>query len=191
MDSSDFSKTLKRVYFLELLPAIVLIGIVYLLKNYTKLLTAIPVAGNFVSALVLILSIVVGIAFPVFYRSYFVYKIRDQKRITTETFINFEKVLIFAALTTPYFLFISLLINMKQTANLFITMLLIYAVYYYFPSEKKMRFEMKIFRIKPLKNEEAWYVRIFWNGFLKHFNGVGIPTQKWAGSLPSKRWNMS
>lgn len=154
MDSSDFSKTLKRIYFLELLPAIVLIGIVYLLKNYTKLLTAVPIAGHFVSALVLILSIVVGIALPVFYRSYFVYKIRDQKRITTETFINFEKVLILAALTTPYFLFISLLINMKQTANLVITMLFIYAVYYYFPSKKKMRFEMKIFRIKPLKNEE-------------------------------------
>jgi len=154
MDSSDISKILKRIYFLELLPGIVLIGIVYLLKYYTKLLTTVPIAGHFVSALVLILSIVVGIALPVFYRSYFVYKIRDQKRITMKTFINFEKVLIFAALTTPYFLFISLLINMKQTANLVITMLVIYAVYYYFPSKKKMQFEMKIFRIKPLKNEE-------------------------------------
>lgn len=154
MNSSDISKTLKRIYFLELLPAIGMIGIVYLLKYYTKLLTAVPIAGNFVSTTVLILSIVVGIASPIFYRSYFVYKIRDQKRITTETFINFEKILILAALTTPYFLFISLLINMKQTSIVIITMLSIYAGYYYFPSEKRMRFEMKIFRIKPLKNEE-------------------------------------
>ena len=154
MDSFDISRTLKRIYFLELLPSVLLIGMIYLLKYHFKLLTTIYIPGYFVSALVLFLTIVIGIALPIFYRSYFVYKIRNQKQISTETFIRFEKVLLIAALVTPYFLFISLLINMKETANLVITMLALYAVYYYFPSEKKVRFEMKIFRIKPLQKGE-------------------------------------
>ncbi len=101
-----------------------------------------------VSLIVISLAGIFGIALPIFYRSYFVYKIRDKKQIQPDAFIRFERVLLSTALLTPYFLIVSLLINMTEPANLLIALFALYAAYYYYPSGKKVRFEMKIFRIK-------------------------------------------
>ncbi len=154
MDPIKTSKILKKTYFRQLFSSVILVGIAYLIKYHFKLSNSEQIPTKTVSVVVISLAGIFGIALPIFYRSYFVYKIRDQKQILPDTFIRFERVLLSTALLTPYFLVVSLLINMTEAANPLIALFAIYAAYYYYPSGKKVRFEMKIFRIKPDKKEE-------------------------------------
>ena len=154
MDAQKISKILQRTYFWQLAPVVVLVGLAYLLKQYFHLTDGVPPAGKPVNIITASLAGIVGIALPIFYRSYFVHKIRDQKKISTETFIRFEKTVVNLALLTPYFLVVSLLLNMAENTNIIVTLLTLYTAYYYFPSARKMQFEMKIFRIKPTQKSE-------------------------------------
>lgn len=154
MDPVKTSKILKRTYFRQLFSSIVLVGMAYLLKYHFKLSSSTQLPTKTVSMVVIALAGIFGIALPVFYRSYFVYKIRDQKQIQPDAFIRFERVLLSTALLTPYFLVVSLLINMSESANILIALFALYAAYYYYPSAKKVWFEMKIFRIKPNTEKE-------------------------------------
>lgn len=149
MDTIKTSKILKKTYFLQLLSSVVLVGIAYFLKYHFELSKGGQIPTKTVSLVVISLAGIFGIALPVFYRSYFVYKIRNQKQIDPDAFIRFERILLTTALLTPYFLVVSLLINMAESANILIAIFSLYAAYYYYPSTKKVRFEMKIFRIKP------------------------------------------
>ena len=148
MNAPEISKQLKRFYFIQLIPAIILIGLLYFFGNQFKWQGNLPAQGNLISDILIALAAVIGIALPMFFRSFFVYKIRDKKVISEEIFIRFEKILMTFSLITPYFLVFSLAFDMKSKANIFITILALYAAYYYYPSVRKIKFEMKVFRIK-------------------------------------------
>ena len=155
MNAKEISKQLKKLYFIQLLPAIILIGLLYFFGSQFKWQGNMPATGNLINDILIALAAIVGIAFPVFFRSYFVYKIRDKKVISEEIFIRFEKIIITFSLITPYFLVFSLAFDMKSQVNICITILALYAAYYYYPSVRKMKFEMKVFRInKPSEKEE-------------------------------------
>ncbi len=149
MNLKETAKNLQRIYYWQLVPAAILLIMAYALTFIFHLADQNLSAGKTVTIIVTVLSGVIGIALPVFYRSYFVYKIKDQKKIAEDTFLNYERTQITLALLTPYFLIIAVLMTMNQTALILITLFSIYVLYYYFPSEKKVLFEMKIFRIKP------------------------------------------
>ncbi len=149
MNLKDTAKTLQRIYYWQLIPAAILLVMAYALTFIFHLADQNLSASKTVTIVVTVLSGVIGIAMPVFYRSYFVYKIKDQKKIAEDAFLNYERTQITLALLTPYFLIIAVLMSMNQTALILITLFSIYVLYYYFPSEKKVHFEMKIFRIKP------------------------------------------
>ncbi len=153
MDYIGISKILKGTYYRQLLASVFLVVVAYLLKYFHQL-DSVQVPGRAFNVVVATLAGVFGIALPIFYRSYFVYKIRNRKQISLDTFIRFERVLLTTALVTPYFLVVSLLLNMMEATNILITLFAIYAAYYYFPSGKKVLFEMKIFRLLPAKKKE-------------------------------------
>ncbi len=149
MDAKEISKFLQKIYFFQLITAVVLIGFAYILKYRFGWVNNNITPGIAVSVLITTLSGIAAIALPVFYRSYFVYKNKDKKQISSDDFLAFERLLVTIALMSPYFLIIAVLINMNETANMLIALFSIYAIYYFFPTEKKMLFEMRIFRIKP------------------------------------------
>lgn len=148
MNATEISKNLKKLYFIELIPAIILIGLLYSFGSQLKWQGATPLQGETFGYVLIALAAIVGIAFPMFFRSFFVYKIRDKKEITLDIFIRFEKILMTFSLITPYFLVFSIAFDITNKANIFITILALYAAYYYFPSARKIKFEMKVFRIK-------------------------------------------
>lgn len=149
MNAKEISKHLKRIYFIQLIPAVVLIGLLYFFSDYLKWQGAFPVQGKLFNDILVALTAFVGVAFPMFYRSYFVFRVRDKKEISMDVFVSFEKALMVFSLITPYFLVLSIAFDLKNKVNIFITILALYAAYYYFPSVRKMRFEMKIFRLTP------------------------------------------
>jgi hypothetical protein len=88
-----------------------------------------------------------GIALPIFYRALFVNKIRDRKSISVDEFLKFEKKLLVIAMIAPYFIVITILLNLPGFYYGMVVIIALYAVYYYFPSEKRIKFEKRLFRI--------------------------------------------
>ena len=100
-----------------------------------------------VSVIILVLVALFSIALPIFYRALFVNKIKDRKSISVDEFLKFEKELIIIAMIAPYFVLITVLLNLPGFYFGTVVIISLYAVYYYFPSEKRIKFEKKIFRI--------------------------------------------
>jgi len=103
---------------------------------------------NILSPIVFVLSVFFAIGFPLFYRSFFINKIKEQKMISLQQFQIFEKDLLVITLITPYFVLITSLFKFPEFYFIAITLLAMYSCYFYYPSKKRINFEKKIFRIK-------------------------------------------
>jgi len=147
MNEQTVSASLRKVYSTQLLIAVVLAGMAYLLNYFSLTAFTLNVSEKTVSVVLASFAGAFAIALPVFYRSYFIYGLKNKKQISNERFMNFEKKILNIALTAPYFLVFSLLMNLSENTNILITLFSLYAAYYYFPSDKKVKFEMKLFRI--------------------------------------------
>lgn len=147
MDENTILTDLRRLFVKHLVIAAALIVIAYTIRYFYA-----PDYGfsnnRFFSVLLSTLAAAFAIAIPIFYRTYFISKHKDLKHIPTELFFNFEKNILNIILITPYLLAVSILLNMSERTQILITLFVLYAIYFYFPTKKKLRFEMKIFRIK-------------------------------------------
>jgi hypothetical protein len=99
------------------------------------------------SVTLLVLTALFSVALPIFYRSLFANKVKDMKSITVNEFLKFEKNLIIIAMVAPYFLVFTVLLNLSGFYFGTIVIIALYAAYYYYPSEKRIKFEKKLFRI--------------------------------------------
>ncbi len=146
MQSLSIKNKLLNNYLFVLLPAIILIALLYLLKYID------PDWGvkspKIVSVLLIVVSALSSVGLPIFYRTWFISKVKDLKSVSVESFINFEKNTILIALISPYVLFLAIIFGAAQIFITIISFLSIYSAYYYFPSEKKIQFEKKLFRTK-------------------------------------------
>ncbi len=139
-------KTLLNLYFKQTAIAAFLIILTWIMVFFQH--STSHYNNRTLSVILVSLSGIFGLALPVFYRSYFISGLKDAKKISTETFINFEKNIIKIALIAPYFLILSIALHLSERTHILIFLFSLYALYYYYPSNKKIIFEMKIFRIK-------------------------------------------
>jgi len=153
MTPQSLSKNLCKIYYQIVIGYLLLIFIIYLLKDVLELVKINLQQSTLLMQTLVAFSAIVGIGLPIFYRTWFVNKIRQQKNLALNQFIDFEKKLLLLALLTPFFLILGLLLNFNQKALILLTIFSLYALYYYYPSVKKMRFEMQLFRIKTPKNK--------------------------------------
>ena len=152
MTPQNLSKKLSKIYVRIISVYLVIIFIIYLLKDVLELVKINPQPSTLLMQIFVAFSAIVGIGLPIFYRTWFVNKIRHQKKLALNQFIGFEKKLLLMALITPLFLILGLFLNFNQKALILLTIFSLYALYYYYPSVKKMRFEMQLFRIKTTKD---------------------------------------
>ena len=102
---------------------------------------------SFFPALFFVLASITAIAGPLFLRSLFAHFMRDEKQVPINSFIKFEKGLISISMLTPFFAFIAIVCEFEKFYSASIIMLALYAIYYYYPSKKRVDFDKKIFRI--------------------------------------------
>lgn len=97
---------------------------------------------------VFILSLVFAIALPILIRTLFASSQRNSKQVQAEDFLVFERRLIRTALVAPYLSLVAYLYRFPEfyLAGSFLAAL--YAVYYFFPSERRIAFEKRIFRVQ-------------------------------------------
>ena len=139
---------LKKTYFILLIPAIVGFICIYLAKKFNFLHFGQPQFISILAPSVFVLSVIFGIAAPIFFRSLFAHKISNEKSTTESKLIKFEQSLIRIALVTPYLGLVAYFFEFQKFYFSATFIMTLYAVYYFYPSQKRIAFDKRIFRVK-------------------------------------------
>ena len=137
---------LKKNYFAILLPSI--LG--FVLAGWAKMYDLIKIATGssipIIGPSIFILCIAFAIAFPIFYRTLFAHKNRDLISVSEKKLFNFERTLLNVVMVTPYLALIAYFLDLPRFYTGSAVLIGLYAVYYFYPSKRRIAFERKIFR---------------------------------------------
>lgn len=141
-------KILNKQYWRMIIPA----GCLFLIFGLARQLNLIH-AGQFaipgvLHAAVFVLSAITAIAGPLFLRTLFAHSMRNETEATAQKFLVFQKTNLWISQMTPYLAFIAVFCDFPRFYGGAIVLMALYAVYYFFPSEKRISFDQKIFRVK-------------------------------------------
>ena len=140
---------LKRLYFFMLLPALVLFAALYT-AGYLKLIPSGAFAlGPPWPAMFFIGAAATGVAGPILVRTLFANSVKGEKQVARDTFFTFQKRLTAMACITPYIAFAAMACELPQFHSAAILLMALYALYYHFPSVRRIEFDRKIFRVAP------------------------------------------
>ncbi len=140
--------SLRKIYILSFVPVVA--G--FIVFGFGKLLGPDLFKGYAMSAFftigVFILAASTSLAIPVLIRTVFANSVKDRKNVTKEEFFKFERNLLCVAMITPWFSLIGYLCVFPKFYLAAINLMALYALYYYYPSRKRIDFDKKIFRMK-------------------------------------------
>ena len=139
---------LKRIYFSLLLPVVAGFIAVLALQHFHLIDWNISGIPHQISPFVFIISVCFAVAFPILYRTVFANKMRDQTHTAEEDWLKFERNLLYIAMTTPYVSLIAQVLQLPRFHLAAVIIMALYAVYYYYPSKKRIEYERRIFRVK-------------------------------------------
>jgi hypothetical protein len=130
---------LRKTYFSLLIPAIVGFICIYLSKKFNLFHLDQPQFISILAPLVFVLSVIFGIAAPIFFRSIFAHKMSNEKSTTESKMIKFEH---------PYLGLVAYFLEFQKFYFSATFIMALYSVYYFYPSQKRIAFEKRIFRVK-------------------------------------------
>jgi hypothetical protein len=139
---------LRRTYFCFLIPAIVGFAAYFMAKTYDLVDLGPTEFQGILAPLLFILSVIFAIALPIFLRTLFANSVRHQKNVSETDLLKFERTFLYIALVTPYIGLAGYMLELPRFHLGGTVIMALYAVYYYFPSQKRIQFERRIFRVK-------------------------------------------
>lgn len=142
------TEKLKKTYLALLIPAIVAIVLAFGLRQTGLILLEPNIPTAFIAPFVFVLSVVFAIALPILIRSLFAHTLRRRKSVSEAVLFRFERKLIFVSLLTPYLILPAYLLNFSDFHLIGTALMALYAVYYFYPSKKRIQFERRVFRAK-------------------------------------------
>jgi len=142
-----YKKEFNKYYWQILMPALVLIILSEALKALDIIKVPVFEQKYIFSAVIFAFAALTSIGLPIVRRLFFVNKVKNLKEVDPLIWMKFEKQSLQIALLTPYFFLIASALQFISFFYTAIFLLALYACYYYFPSEKRVQFEMRIFRI--------------------------------------------
>ena len=146
-------KTLKKKYFYIVVPAIVIAIVLIIFKHYDILqITPTPFILNTISPAIFILTALLSIAFPVLHRTIFNNKIKESKFITPDKFYRYQNQTLYFIAFTPYLVLIAYVLHLPQFFFGGTALFSLYALYFYYPSGKRIRNEKRIYCVKEKTN---------------------------------------
>ena len=139
---------LRRTYFALLIPAILGFIVISGFKALDLILIGQVGFMELLAPLLLVLSVIFAVGLPVFFRALFAHRVREQKSVSEADLLRFERTFLYIALVTPYLTLIGYLLEFPRFHLAGSVLMTLYAVYYYFPSQRRIRFEKRIFRVQ-------------------------------------------
>ena len=141
-------KDLTRTYLRLLIPAGFAFFCAYWIKRFDVIGIDPRSFAKILAAPVFILSAIFGIAVPVLLRTLFAHKNREATHTSESEWFLFERNLIRVALITPYVSLVGYYFDVPRFYMSGSFLFTLYAVYYFFPSNRRIAFERRIFRVK-------------------------------------------
>lgn len=138
---------LKKIYFRFLTPAVAGFLFVFADRTFGLFGFADRRVNEIVVVAVFIASLGCALALPIFLRSLFAHRHKDSKNVAESDFVQFESRLIRVALATPYLSLLAYLFNFPEFYLAASFLASLYAVYYFYPSRRRIDFEKRIFRV--------------------------------------------
>jgi Ca2+/Na+ antiporter len=139
---------LKRQFIIIILPAVALFLAFGLARQLNFITSGQFVISSVMHSMLFILSVITAIAGPLFIRTLFAHSMRKQRGVPAKEFLSFQRKILWLSMITPYFAFAAVLCDFPRFFAAAIVLMALYAVYYYFPSQKRIDFDRKIFRVK-------------------------------------------
>ena len=138
---------LKKTYFVILIPSVLGFVTVYLVRvNYFLKIGSINYMEIWAPA-IFFLSVTFALALPILYRSFYAHRNRHAKSLSEENLVKFERNLIYITLVTPYLGLTAFLLELPRFYTAGSILMGIYAVYYFYPSQKRIALDRRIFRV--------------------------------------------
>jgi hypothetical protein len=147
MQSPALRKTFQQWYLAVLAPACLsMVGLAVCRTLGVEWFAA--HAGRTVSTSLLVLAGLLAFALPVWLRILFCRRHTGKTGVELDRFISFEKRFILVGVSATYLVPLGYLWHIPQVPLFWIMLFSLYAGYYYFPSQKRIDLEVKIFRVQ-------------------------------------------
>ncbi|RMD96200.1 MAG: hypothetical protein D6814_11830 [Calditrichaeota bacterium] len=139
---------LQKQYWKELGAALFLYALAEVAKWWGRIEALKTYGTGFVAPLFFVLAVAFSIALPIFYRAWFANKVKHRKALSFAEYFAHEKKLLRMVLVTPYFLPVASIFQFPKFYYAGIVLLAMYSCYFYFPSQKRLTFERRLFRVE-------------------------------------------
>jgi hypothetical protein len=137
---------LKTIYIIILSPALACFIAVCVLRQIYPSMDMPVQTCAFIAPMIFILSAVFAVASPILYRSFFAHSHRHVHDVPPEALFIFERNLTGMTLVTPYLALVAYFLQLPRFYLAATLLMALYAVYYTYPSHKRVAFDEKIFR---------------------------------------------
>jgi hypothetical protein len=140
-------KTLQKHYMMLVTPGLGL----FLVLGLAAALNLIPpgrlTPPSGIQITVFVAAAVTAIAGPLFLRTLFAHSVRHRRQVDAGRFLQFQRRLLQMSQTTVYLAFAAVLCEFPRFYSAAIVLMGLYAMYYHYPSQQRIDFDKKIFRV--------------------------------------------
>jgi hypothetical protein len=140
-------KELLKHYLKVNLPPGIVFAVIYILGKHNSNIYF-SADHNWIPVVLLMAAVFFAIVLPLWYRILFVRKKQGQKATEKNEFLRFEKKFLTFASVSIYILIAGYMTGLSKIPVSVMLLLVLYALYYYFPSEKRIEREKAIFKVK-------------------------------------------
>lgn len=137
---------LKRIYIALMSPALACFAAVYVLRQMYPSIDISTQFNTLLAPIIFILTAISALAGPILYRSFFAHSQRHHHKVPYAELFKFERKLTAMALIAPYLALVAYSMKVPRFYLAATLIMALYAVYYYYPSHKRISFDEKIFR---------------------------------------------
>ncbi|MCG8564223.1 MAG: hypothetical protein MI747_03985 [Desulfobacterales bacterium] len=138
---------LKQVYMTGIIPAVILAGGIETARFMGVLPRGMAPAPEWVARGSFILAALTALAGPVLIRALFAHFHGGSTQVAPGPFFRFQLGLLLIPMVTPYLACAALALEFPRFYGGGIVLMALYAVYYYYPSEQRINFDKRIFRV--------------------------------------------
>lgn len=131
-----------------MLPAVVLFGILAPARAMDIFPSGRFAIPSLFHAVLFTLAAITALAGPLFLRTLFAHSVRSYQNVPPPLFLSFQRRLLRISLLTPYMAFAAVAFDFPRFYAAGIVLMALYALYYYYPSARRIAFDRKIFRVQ-------------------------------------------
>ena len=139
-------KKLQKLYFYIISPAILLILLFFISEKIYFNFKFLP-ANRVINTAIMIFTAITSTILPVWYKLLLVKKYRNKKKVSKTDFNATQYRIIISISFSIYWIFPAYLYQSPEMPMLIISFFILYGLYYYYPSKKRIDAEKKIFKI--------------------------------------------